>query len=60
LLFGDPPSTPLAGLVNRPSDLNILAAPNIAGRHEMAKYPSPAFFPIDLGVPGIDQVCHGV
>src|SRR5215472_3448693 len=59
-LFRHPLTTSLAGLVNRPSDLNIFAAPNIACRHEMAKYPSPMVFPIDLGVSGIDQICHGV
>jgi hypothetical protein len=59
LLVGHPVRAPLAARVNRPPDLNILAAPDILGGHEMAQNPSSAFFPVILGVPGIDQMCHG-
>jgi hypothetical protein len=58
-LFSDPFRAPLAAGMNRPSDLYVLGAADITGGHEAAKYPSPAFFTIYLGVPGIDQICHG-
>jgi hypothetical protein len=45
--------------VNRPFDLNVLAVPDIAGGHEVAQYPSTAILPIYVGIPGIDQICHG-
>ena len=59
VLFGNPFRAPFAPLVNGPSDLYVLAAPDIAAGHEVAQYPPPAFFPVDLRVPGVDQICHG-
>jgi hypothetical protein len=57
--LSDPFGAPLTALVNRPFDLNVLAVPDIAGGHEVAQYPSTAILPIYLGIPGIDQICHG-
>lgn len=55
-LFSDPLRAPLTALVNSPSDFNVIGAPDIAGGHEVAQYPSAAFFPVYLGVAGIDQI----
>jgi hypothetical protein len=57
--LSDPFGTPLTALVIRPFDLNVLAVPEIAGGHEVAQHPSTAILPIYLGIPGIDQICHG-
>jgi hypothetical protein len=56
--LSNPFFAPFATLVNRPFDLHIRAVPDFAGGDEMAKYPSAAAFPIYLGIPGIDQICH--
>ena len=57
--LGDPFFASFAALVNRPFDLNVCTVPDIAGGHEVAQNPSAAAFPIYLGIPGIDQICHG-
>jgi hypothetical protein len=58
-LFRYPFLAPFTALVNRPFDLNVCAVPDIAGGHEVAQNPSTAVFPIYLGIPGMDQICHG-
>jgi hypothetical protein len=55
-LVRDPFRTPLTALVNSPSDLDVIGAPDIVGGHEVAENPSAAFFPVHLGVAGIDQI----
>jgi len=55
----DPFGAPLTALVNRPFDLNVPAAPDIAGGHEVTEYPATVVLPIYLGIPGVDLICHG-
>jgi len=55
-LVSDPFFATFTTLVNRPFDLHVRAVPDIAGRHEVTQYPSAAVFPVNLSIPGIDQI----